>query len=184
MFKTEEQINARLNSEKNLVNRFARHEKPAAPAAALIDEPVVTVIPLEQPGNKEGKVKLNGDQRNEIAYRARVGETQISLAREFGVSQSAIGEIEQGRTKVNESQVQEKIDQVHDVAMEKLLGTLGFLTSDKMEKCKAVELSVIASNMSKIVGNVRAKDADAPKVIVQLFAPELKQEQSYKTIDV
>lgn len=189
MFKTEDQINERLNSKNNLVNRFGNNSAKDIPGAThpheVIQEnnPQITVIPLEQPGNK-AKPKLDAAQKNEIAVRSRLGEKQHELAKEFKVSQSAIGEIEQGRTKVNEDLVQAKINEVGDVAMTKLLCALDFITPEKLEKSKATDLSMIASNMSKVVNNVRGKDSDAPKVIVQIYAPELKSESSFRTISV
>ena len=193
MFKTEEQINERLNSSKNLVNRFANISRSEAPAQVPPTAPVappheiptenITVIPLNQPGNKE-KPKLSSEHKNEIAIRARLGEGQTKLAMEFGVSQSAIGEIEQGRTRVDEKHVQQKMDEVHDVAMDKLLSSLGFITPEKMEKSKATDLSMIASNMSKVIGNIRGKEMTGPQVTVQIYAPELKNESSFKSIDV
>lgn len=200
MFKTEEQASARLKSSRNLVNRFGRQEvTPSIPssipevhnsipvdnipgAPALHHE--VEIIPLHQPGNKEGKSKLSQDERNEIALRARLGEGQSILAKEFQVSQSAIGEIEQGRTKVDEVSVQAKLDQVSDVAMDKLLASLGYITPEKLDKSKATDLSMIAANMSKVVNNVRGKEAQGPQVIVQIYSPELKKESNYKMIDV
>ena len=180
MFKTEEQINSRLSSERNLVNRFAvRVPEPPVPAPSNIQ-----ITPLQQPGNKE-KPKLDIETKNEIAFRSRSGETQVSLAEEFNVSQSAIGEIEQGRTKVDEAVVQKKLDQVQDVAMSKLLESLGYITSEKMEKCKATDLGSLAANMSKVVSNISRKDSQTgPIVQVQVFAPELRKEANFKTIEV
>jgi ribosome-binding protein aMBF1 (putative translation factor) len=190
MFKTEEQINSRLGSERNLANRFGKASSdpnPGAPAPAPVDPQVktdITIIPLKQPGNKEGKAKLSSDQKNEIAFRARAGEKQHILGKEFGVSQSAIGEIEQGRTKVDEDLVNSKLDKVQDVALSKLMESLGYITSAKMEKLGAEKLSSVASNMSKIIGNIKQKDSNAPTVTVQIYAPELKNVSSYKTLDV
>ena len=177
MFKTEEQIEARLKSSRNLVNRFGR-------SSSLPEVESVAIIPLGNPGNKE-KPKLDPEQKDEIAFRARAGETQVSLAAEFGVSQSAIGEIEQGRTKVNEAEVSKRLDQVQDVAMNKLLESLGYMTTEKLDKCKAIDLSSIAANMSKVVSNVRTKtDQTGPVVNVNVYAPELRNERTFKTIEV
>lgn len=196
MFKTQEQVNERLSSKRNLVNRFGRQEVtesiPEVIPSDNIPSPAqhpfekrIEIIPLHQPGNKHGKSKLSQDERNEIALRARLGEGQSVLAKEFKVSQSAIGEIEQGRTKVDEASIQTKLDKVSDVAMDKLLSSLGYITQEKLDKSKATDLSTIAANMSKVVNNVRGKDVDnGPKVIVQIYAPELKKETSYKTIEV
>lgn len=173
MFKTEEQINARLKSGRNLVNRFGK-----------LQEVKIEIVPLGQPGNKE-KPKLDPEQKDEIAFRARAGENQTTLAKEFHVSQSAIGEIEQGRTKVDEVAVQTRLDQVQDVAMNKLLESLGYISSDKLDKCKATDLSSIAANMSKVVSNVRVKTNDTgPIVNVNVYAPELRNERTFKTIEV
>ena len=177
MFKTKEQIEARLKSSKNLVNRFGR-------SSSLPEVESVAIIPLGNPGNTS-KPKLDSEQKDEIAFRARAGEKQTSLAEEFGVSQSAIGEIEQGRTKVNEVEVTKRLDQVQDVAMEKLLQSLGYITPDKMDKCKATDLSSIAANMSKVVSNVSRKDSQTgPVVNVNVYAPELRNERTFKTIEV
>lgn len=177
MFKTEEQIEARLKSSRNLVNRFGR-------SSSVPEVESVTVIPLGNPGNVQ-KPKLDQETKDEIAFRARAGERQTSLASEFGVSQSAIGEIEQGRTKVNEVAVQSRLDQVQDVAMTKLLESLGYMTTDKLDKAKATDLSSIAANMSKVVSNVRVKnDQSGPVVNVNVYAPELRNERTFKTIEV
>lgn len=170
MFKTEEQVNERLSSKRNLVNRFGI--------------PNVSIIPLERPGNKE-KPKLEQDQKDEIAFRSRSGEKQKDLAKEFGVSQSAIGEIEQGRTKVNEAKVEARLNEVRDVAMTKLLESLGYISSEKLDKCKATDLSSIAANMSKVVSNVTTKSNETgPIVNVNVFAPELRNEKTFKVIEV
>jgi DNA-binding XRE family transcriptional regulator len=176
MFKTEEQINSRLNSSKNLVNRFVKSEEKG---------PIVETIILERPGNKE-KPKLDEEQKTEIAIRSRSGETQVSLAKEFNVSQSAIGEIEQGRTKVNEKTVEARLNVIEDRALDKLLETLGFITPDKMDKAKAGEISSVASNLSKVVSNIRGKDKNdnGINVSVQVFAPEIRPERLFKTIEV
>lgn len=187
MFKTEEQINERLKSERNLVNRFGKlkYIEEIAPAPTNEDyDKILNIIPLGQPGNTS-KPKLDSETKDEIAFRARAGETQVSLAAEFNVSQSAIGEIEQGRTKVNEEAVNKRLDSISDVAMTKLLESIGYITSDKMDKCKATDLSSIAANMSKVVSNVRTKtDSSGPVVNVNVYAPELRNERTFKTIEV
>lgn len=198
MFKTPEQTRERLNSKENIVNRFGRNvvtvppvDLPSIPSEVVqeiptnipTDSPIETIA-LKQPGNVS-KPKLTKKQKNEIALRARSGETQTTLAQEFGVSQSAIGEIEQGRTKVDENFVQTRLDKIADVAMTKLLDSLGYMTPEKMEKAKVKELSGIAADMSRVVSNLRAnEDEQGPKIVVQIYAPELKKEGSYQTIDV
>ena len=72
-----------------------------------------------------------------------------------------------------------------DVAMNKLLESLGYMTTEKLDKCKATDLSSIAANMSKVVSNVRTKtDQTGPVVNVNVYAPELRNERTFKTIEV
>ena len=214
MFKTEEQVNTRLNSEKNLANRFGKvpaptgaaqpHDSGATAPAQVVEivsvpEPLPVLIPpptsttkppnvetkiLQQPGNKKGNKKLAFHQRNEIAVRSRLGESQTALADEFGVSQNTISAIERGKTKVDERMINERLDDVQDIAMSKLLASLGYMTSEKLEKLDPVKLSMVASNMGRVISGIRRNDDDGPKVIVQIYAPELKKESSFKSIDV
>ena len=193
MFKSEEQANTRLNSDRNLANRFSKVPDPVSdiiprqPEQTEVVTPKpenVTVTELKQPGNREGKKKLAFHQRNEIAIRSRLGESQVALAKEFGVSQNTVSAIERGKTKVDERAINERLDDVQDVAMSKLLTSLGYITTDKMEKLDAVKLSVVASNMSRVIGSIRRNEDDGPKVVVQIYAPELKAKSSFKSIDV
>lgn len=192
MFKSEEQVNNRLNSDRNLANRFGKVSDPdpvqtstIPPIEPEIKKPDnVEMKTLQQPGNKLGKKKLGLHQRNEIAIRSRLGETQPSLAQEFGVSQATIGAIERGRTKVNEEIVEKQIDDAADLAMSKLLTSLGYIDNAKLSVLDPVKLSVVARNMSGIVNSIRQKDDNGPQVIVQIYAPELKKESSYKSLDV
>jgi DNA-binding XRE family transcriptional regulator len=198
MFKSEEQVNKRLNSDRNLANRFGKvtDPGPTGPAQPPQNLPTnsepekqskpenVTTTTLQQPGNKLGKKKLGLHQKNEIAIRSRLGETQPSLAQEFGVSQATIGAIERGRTKVNEEIVERQIDDAADLAMSKLLTSLGYIDNAKLSVLDPVKLSVVARNMSGIVNSIRQKDDNGPQVVVQIYAPELKKESSYKSLDV
>lgn len=202
MFKSEEQVNNRLNSDRNLANRFGSREVVPSPAQGPAQtnlDPLPQINPepekqtrpdnvetkiLQQPGNRLGKRKLGIHQRNEIAVRARLGESQPVLAEEFGVTQATISAIERGKTKVNEDIVEKQVDDVADLAMAKLLKSLGYIDNAKLSILDPVKLSVVARNMSGIIGNIRQKDDNGPQVMVQIYAPELKKESSYKSLDV
>ncbi len=175
MILTEEQAKARLESGRNLLNRFGVEK--TVPTAKVIE------IGNSRKGTYEGR--LTPEQKTEITSRARLGEDQELLATEFKVQQSTIGKYERGVYKnIDESKVEDRMNEVQDVAMAKLLKSLGFLDDNKLSKLGAKDLSAIAANMSKVVGNTREQKTNDNRVTVQLFAPELRQEKSYKVLEV
>jgi len=171
MILTEEQAKARLESGRNLLNRFGKEEP----------RPVVDVIPINRPGGDGSEVPR--EKRNELAARARLGENQTTLAREHGITQQAVNRYAQGKS-VDNDVVESKMNEVQDVAMCRLLSSLGFLDDNKLSKLGAKELSAVAANMAKVVGNTREQKGNDNRVTVQLFAPELRKETSYKVLEV
>jgi hypothetical protein len=129
MILTDEQAKERLNSDRNLLNRFGK-DKP-------VTSPSVDIIPVRRPGGDSGD-SLPAEQKTEMAARARLGEGQKALAKEFGVHVATVSSIERGvqRFKVDEKAVEDRMNQVQDVAMCKLLSSLGFLDDDKLEETR------------------------------------------------
>jgi hypothetical protein len=173
MLLTEEQANERLNSEKNLANRFSRSDE------GRIEERVI-----EGPGKEKGSTNLTREERNEIAVRSRLGESQVALAREFNTTQPNVSYIERGKTKTDEEKVESAINQVRDKALERLMHSLGLITDDKLSGCSAKDLSTIASNMSRVVEKTIPRAEVDNKINLVIYAPELRQEKSFKTIEI
>src|SRR5882724_6863519 len=97
MFLTEKQLEERLNSEKNLANRFHN----------VIERDIFL------PGKKGPNVSK--EIRTEIAIRSRLGEGQKVLAQEFNLTQGNVQKIESGKTKgIDEEKVEHAITQVRD----------------------------------------------------------------------
>jgi predicted transcriptional regulator len=173
MLLTEEQANERLNSEKNLANRFSRSDE------GRIEERVIN-----RPGKEQGLGNLSPEAKNEIAIRSRLGESQVALANEFGVTQPTVSYIERGKTKTDEEKVESAINQVRDKALERLMHSLGLITDDKLSGCSAKDLSTIASNMSRVVEKTIPRAEVDNKINLVIYAPELRQEKSFKTIEI
>lgn len=175
MLLTEEQAEERLNSENNLANRFGNSSR-----APQVLEKVIKI-----PGKDKGSSNLSIEERTEIATRARLGESQGKLAKEFNVTQPNISSIERGKTKgIDEEQVEGTINKVRDKALDRLMTSLGFLTDDKLSGCSAKDLATIASNMGRVVEKTMPR-AEAPdKINLIIYTPELKSEKSFNVIEI
>jgi len=193
MFLNDEQARARLESDKNLANRFRSsgfsvEEKPRLRVNSLeetVELPKITEVPIKLPGNIEKRGNLSRDERNVIAIRARTGETQSSLAREFGITQANVGVIERGKAKgIDEAKVEQVINQVKDRALDRLMASLGLLDDDKLSGCSAKDLSIIASNMGRVVEKVTPKTEAPDNINFIIYSPELKQEKAYDVVEI
>jgi hypothetical protein len=174
MFLTQEQARARLESSKNLANLL----KEESCSEVSIEERVI-----ERPGKKGPN--LTEETRTEIATRARLGERQIDLAEEFQVPQSAISLIKNGKVKgIDENKAERAISSVRDKALDRLMASLGLISDDKLSGCSAKDLSVIASNMGRVVEKTLPKSEQHDHINLVIYAPELRQEKSYKVVEV
>lgn len=182
MILSPEQASQRLSSSANLANRFADRE------SYYYNPPGVLTTPMKHAGSINGEARnLNTVEATLIATLARAGDHQGKIAEEFDVSQQAVSRLKlQGGKRVDEEAVERSLGKVEDLALDRLMSSLGFMTDDKLSASKATELSSIASNMSKVHANLRGNgnQNNQPNVVVQIFRPEIKQESSFKTIDV
>lgn len=179
MILTEEQAKARVESGNNLLNRFGRKEP----------NNVVVITPTYKPAPGGHQRPLNEEQKVEVAARARLGEDQRVLAEEFGVSVSTARYLEhgdgyRGKPGPDERKVEARMDEIQDKALCKLMMSIGLLDEARLGKLGAKDLSTVAANMAKVAGNVRPSVNDGNAVHLHLYAPELRKEQNYKTIEV
>jgi hypothetical protein len=197
MFLSEEQVRARLSSEKNLANRFkqsqeiSRTPERISPAIASEEPDRVTEEPDYQVTEKsillsgKNRINLTKDERTEIAIRSRTGEDQINIARAHGITQAAVSYIERKKVQgIDEKRVEEITGVVRDRALERLMASLGLLTDDKLSGCSAKDLSLIASNMGRVVEKIAPPSVAENQINFIIYSPELKQERAFKTIEI
>jgi transcriptional regulator with XRE-family HTH domain len=185
MFLTAKQANERLSSEKNLARKFAKEEIGVGdlrditpPTTHTITEKVITL-----PG--KNKPNLTQETRTDIAIRTRLGESQVEIARAAGLNPLTVNNIAQGKTKgIDEEKVERVIGQARDLALERLMSSLGLLTEDKLSGCSAKDLSVIASNMGRVVEKIQTKETQPDNINFIIYAPELKQEKSFEVVEI
>lgn len=181
---TKEQADARLNSSNNLVSRFGAVRPSGSPISSDTTEAEVTIIPIHRPGRAPESPNFTPEEKVSIATRTGLGEGFSSVARDLGTTASVVRNIDNGHTKVDRKKVNGNIEQIQDIALLKLLASMNYIDDEKLKKANAKDLSGIAANMSKVLGNTREKEEDGTKVHLHLYAPELRSEASFKVIEV
>ena len=195
MFLTNEQANARLNSEKNLALRFARAiQENAKDPEGLTNEraidpesfPTNTITEKVIPLNGKNRINLTKEERTNIAISTRTGvESQTEIARANNINLLTVHNITSGKTKgIDEARVKEVTNSVRDLALERLMASLGLLSDDKLSGCSAKDLSVIASNMGRVVDKIRDKVETPDNINFIIYSPELKQERAFDVIEI
>jgi hypothetical protein len=174
MFLTETQAQERIKSGRNLAN--ADFLRKVAPVTVIEKE-------IKIPGRDRAAIPV--EERTEIAIRARLGEPQVDIAREKNISQFAVHSIEKGKTKgIDEERVEKTINEVKDRALDRLMTSLGLLSDDKLSGCSAKDLSVIASNMGRVVEKITPKEVQPDNINFIIYSPELKHEKAYNVIEI
>jgi hypothetical protein len=185
MIMTDEEVDARLNSENNLVNRLK----------------VIKEIP--KPGRTEGAKGIPLEVKKLIGVLANNSdETQQEIADVFGVSNVTVSNsargLSSGGTKndalaktVNEHRPVSKIDDAHDKALDALVATLGTLggrlTKTDDGTIKTRDLARIASDMSRVASNLKPAEKQSDPLAVNtqvvVYMPHQKKETDYDVID-
>lgn len=116
------------------------------------------------------------------------GESQKKVAETFDISTQTVHN--NFHTKGNDPEASKrriekrKLDAQSD-AMDKLIDSLGLIGQDKLNDCNAVQLSLVAGNMAKIVerldGNHRNENSNQVLIV---YAPPQKSEHDFKVIDI
>lgn len=190
MLLTKEKFEERLRSEDNLLN--------LSPSEAPIpDESSVKIVKWGGHSTVERKhYKLDDEQRAEIGSLGRIFPTK-DVANLTGVSVDCVRDLrngKQGSSGYSESLMKEIEDRTeqhrkatYDTAMDKLLTSLGFITSDKMENANAKDLSGIAANLSKVANNLTPnlnKEVNGQNIKVILFQPKPMEEKHFEVIEI
>lgn len=169
MLINDDQFNERLNSEDNIANRFNKK---------------VNTVVLHRPGRKSDVPNHSKEDKVDAVVLNRLGIKQETAAQLAGMSQGRVSQLNND-PKIEED-VQAKLKPVRDLAIEKMLKTIGLIDDEKLSSCKAESLSNIASNMSRIVEKTLPKESgnNGAQINLTIYAPEVRNERSYKTVEV
>jgi hypothetical protein len=179
MLLTTEEAEARLSSSSNIATRFSCN-----PEIQMGPIQEAQVISMPKKGREFGKSNMPTFLRTQIAVLSHF-ENQKDVAKEFSTTQPHVSNIKNGKHEQDLDAVEQVLGKVRDVALEKLMASMGLLDSDKLSACSARDLSGIAANMSKVVEKTLPKQQNqVAQVNLVIYAPAQKEESSFRTIEI
>jgi hypothetical protein len=163
MFITEDQVEKRLNSSKNLLNILNKNSHVELPKREV--EKKLESIDLQVIAGSLGKL-------------IGVKETSESL----GISKEQVRAARD--SKPLRSLVEQRVLDVEELALQRTIEALGLLGPECMARENPKDIASIAANMSRIVSNIR-KDKGQVNNNTQfiVYAPSLKMESDYGIIE-
>jgi len=162
MFIDEKELLRRINSTKNLVNTVK--EKPA--------ETVVVKKPLREQ-SQQAPEGLKIIAASLIAQ----GEKPADVQQAFNLSAAQVN------AEKSNPAVARTLDRVRELALDKMLLSLGLMTQDKFDNASLRDLSHVAADLSRVIERTTKEDGSS-KVQFILHVPETKSIAGYKVIDV
>lgn len=164
MLISEAEMNRRLNSTKNLVNSLASKDRQNQ---TIVRKPLVKHTP---PAPEQLK--------NTAATLVALGEKTSIVCAELGLSPKQV------YSAKNAVQVQNTLDRVRELALDKTLIALGLMTDDKFANANLKDLSTVAANLSRVVDKMSPRESLSQTVQFIVHSPETKSLGSYRVVDV
>jgi hypothetical protein len=155
----DEELRRRLESPKNLANLIDRSR-------------ICTIVSKSSPPTARAPVVVRATA-GALAIQSSVPE----VAAEFKLSPNSVREATHSRNPEVRSRVDNAIERVRELALDKLMESLGLLTEEKVKKSTARDISVVAANMSRVVENVTPKQIGGNVQLV-LYAPSRAASES------
>lgn len=180
-FLTKDQVEKRLTSPENLVNRLS-------------------VLPLIKKSELK-ETNLSAEERRLLADLAQGDDTQKEIAETFGVSQVTVSGLKRGlvgsnkedsesadAAKVARERIEEKKSAASEKALDGLVEALGMAGGLIGEVKKAKTATAIAKDMAiiheKLSGGSKDKGTNGGGVHVHLYAPRVRDVSEYEIVDV
>lgn len=213
MFISDEQLEERLNSPRNLANRFKRgklvgddrptfstehqklpdqllekYETEEFKAAQQIED-TIQHREIKRPGNN--RPWLSSEERTQIAIEANDNETQTAIALRHGVQVSTVSDIVNNARRVpnseravDQGQIDRQLDKIREAAIDRLMSGLGQLTDDKISAHTAKDISTICSNMARVVQQTIPQEKGTQQINLIVYTPELRQEKVFDSVEI
>lgn len=156
--------------------------------------------------NKLELRELKHNKGNSVGVKGRGIEIQAKAAalahvlpskdvqRITGYGPAHINRLKQGITSENvpfapvneelKEKTEEKLKVIRDEAVKKLMLAMGMITPDKLEKCEARDLSIVAGNMSKIVERTIPKESSTNTVNLVVYSPQQKSLRDFEVVEI
>lgn len=191
-----------LNSPENLLAKVAVYKTPGEllRARGLSEYHRENTSEVLSDGRREmrGDLEYTTAERSLSAALSQI-DSQANVARMLGASTSQVQNWAHGRTgregqngKYDNSKVRpelvnatrEKLGKIRDVAMERLLATLGVITDDDLSELDAKDASIVASNLARVVEKATPREElDGKRANIVMYMPTQMNIEQYNVVE-
>lgn len=181
MLLEDHEVDSRLNSNENLISLLEVRKG-------------VTILPTNPPLKKEGDTTVPPKVRELIGRLGNMGDSSSNISELFGVSSKTVESASKGLIgnrfdadlAIKVKARDEKIESAHEEALDLMVSCITNLKGKLNEVGKPEKLSRIASDMSKIISNLKDNGGDnsVRNTQVIVYAPQVSKESDYETINV
>lgn len=189
-----EELERRLGSQKNLsASSPSGLSASSGPEGTEGKESKGSVTHIQKQTPRRGKEfpkflkELAGDL-------GRAGIPQRAVGEVLGMSKDTVSDAERGYSGTNgndpptlekRAEIAAKRHGIQDIALTKLMGSLGLIDDRKLSDLGPKDLSQVASNLSKVVHQMTEQSQAALGAVnVTIYAPHRPKESNFKVIDV
>ncbi len=169
---SQEELERRLNSSKNLSASLPKSPASKAPTAKI------------QPIEPKVRKHLDPALRAVSAILANTGDKKSHVASQFNINPWQISSAQHSSKQDIKDRVSAGTERVRELALDKLMSALGLMDQDKFERANLRELSAVARDMSRVVECTTEKVVNDSRLQIIIQAPSQKTEDHYKTLDV
>jgi hypothetical protein len=206
-FISEKDFNERVSDPRNLLNIFPDRNKNEGNNNSVREEEVEEFIKtgdiINSTERRETGVKgkVLGDKnipdviRDVITIQSNFAPVS-DVARSWGVSPASVSNLKNGipdrreghednHRNIRAQQVlNNNVSKIRKVVEKKILNTLALITQEALENQDAKSLSVIAKNLSGVVGGLEGRDISGATLNVQtiFYSPETARLEDYELI--
>jgi len=166
MLLSKEESARRLASPRNLLNNLPRDNS--------------IVMPLHKSNGRSVGSKNTPQSLQVIAGVLSKTEPTREIVDALDVPASAL----HSRNPEVVSAVERTTTRIRDLALDKLMASLGIINDETLFNCTAKDASTVARNLAGVVEKLSPKDAATSGVTLVVYAPQQRQETHYETIDV
>lgn len=143
-------------------------------------------VKVEHPPEREPNTpQIKGDSARKLLGTLARLEGPSAAAEALGVTPQQARSAAHSKAPMLRDVVNQNVDRVKELALTRVMESLGLLDVDLMGSCSAKDLSLIAANMSRIVSNLSPHDgAAAPSKTLIIYAPHQREVDDFKVIDI
>jgi len=163
MILDQEEARRRLNSPRNLLNALPRSS--------------VNFEPLHK---TNGRGKAIPQSLKVIAGVLSKTERTEEITDALEIPKSAL----KNKNPEVRSAIEQTTEKIRDLALNKLMASLGLINDDSLSVCGAKDASLVARNLASVAHQLAPRDTAAAGVTLVVYAPQQRQEKYYDVIDV